>query len=79
MASLTFSHALLPLAGLDTAEPAESARPGFFARFVEALVESRRRAAEREIARLELSYGLRQGALDLPSLKVEPADLPFGR
>jgi hypothetical protein len=59
MASLTYSNALLPLAGTDGKEAVEQTRPGFFTRLVEAIVESRRRQAEREIARLELIYGFK--------------------
>ena len=78
MASLTFSNALLPLAGTDKVEAVEPAKTGFFARFFEALTESRRQSAERELKRLGLAYGLDVPAAGVPSLKVKPADLPFG-
>ena len=79
MASLTFSNALLPLAGTDQSELAETGKQGFFARLMDAMIESRRRSAEREIARLELSYGFRLRDTDPLSLKVETSDLPFGK
>lgn len=77
MASLTFSNALLPLAGTDKAEKVEAAKPGFFARALDALVASRQRSAEREIARLEMIYGLNFRGEE-PAAKHETADLPFG-
>lgn len=77
MATLTFSNALLPLAGLDTAEKNDAAKPGFFTRALHALVESRRRSAEREIARLEMIYGLNFRGGEAAA-KRETADLPFG-
>ena len=79
MASLTFSNALLPLAGTDKSELAETAKPGFFARFMDAMIESRRRSAEREIARLELVYGIKLRDDDALSEKVGTSDLPFGK
>ncbi len=74
MATATFSNALLPLAGTDTTEVKGSDRSGFFARLVEALVESRRRAAERELARLETMYGYKLRPL---ADAGETRDLPF--
>lgn len=79
MASLTFSNALLPLAGTDKTESAESTKRGFFGRLLDAMVESRYRAAQREIARYELAYGLKLREDDNLSLKVKTADLPFGK
>lgn len=78
MASLTFSNALLPLAGTDTTESAEPAKTGFFARFMDALIESRFRAAEREIARHERAYNLRSLPTEIGAVDVKQADLPFG-
>lgn len=78
MASVTFSNALLPLAGTDKAEASEVAKRGFFGRLLDAMIESRRRAAEREISRLEIVYGFKIRDNDALSLKVEPKDLPFG-
>jgi len=78
MASLTFSNALLPLAGTDKAEAAEPVKAGFFARFYEALTESRRQAAERELKRAGLAYSFDVPTADVPSMKVKAADLPFG-
>ncbi len=75
MATLTFSNALLPLAGTDKAEKVEAAKPGLFARALNALIESRRRSAEREIARLEMIYGLNFRG---NAAKDESRDLPFG-
>lgn len=79
MASLTFSNALLPLAGTDKSELAETTKQSFFARFMDAMIESRRRAAEREISRLELVYGFKLRGEDTLSLKVGTSDLPFGK
>lgn len=79
MASLTFSNALLPLAGTDKTESAGSTKRGFFGRLMDAMVESRYRAAKREIARYELAYGLKLSEDDSLSLKVKTADLPFGK
>lgn len=79
MASLTFSNALLPLAGTDKSESAETTKPGFFSRLLDAMIESRRRSAEREIARLELVYGFKIRDNDTLSLKVGANDLPFGK
>lgn len=79
MASLTFSNALLPLAGTDKTESAVPTKRGFFARLLDAMIESRYRAAQREIARYELAYGLKLGEDDSLSLKVKTADLPFGK
>ncbi|WP_150286449.1 hypothetical protein [Rhabdaerophilum calidifontis] len=78
MASLTFSNALLPLAGTDGAETAPAARKGFWARIGEAMIESRRRRAEREIARLEIAYGLRLRETASES-DIAARDLPFNR
>lgn len=74
MAALTFSEALLPLAGTDTREAPVPRKAGFGSRFMAALMESRRRAALREIARVEAAYGikLRDEAV-LPLTR----DLPF--
>lgn len=77
MATLTFSNALLPLAGTDKAEKVEAAKPGFLVRAYNALIESRRRSAEREIARLEMIYGLNFRGEETAA-KRETADLPFG-
>jgi len=79
MASLTFSNALLPLAGTDKTDAAETNTRGFFGRLMDAMVESRYRAAQREIARYELAYGLKLREDDSLSLKVKTADLPFGQ
>lgn len=79
MASLTFSNALLPLAGTDKTESAEATKRGFFARLMDAMVESRYRAAQREIARLEFAYGVKLREEESLSLKVDTADLPFGK
>jgi hypothetical protein len=79
MASLTFSNALLPLAGTDKSDLAETTKQGFFSRLMDAMIESRRRSAEREINRLELVYGFKLRGDDALSLKVENADLPFGK
>lgn len=78
MASLTFSNALLPLAGTDKTESAEPAKAGFFARFMDALIESRFRAAEREIARHERTYHLRSLPTEVAAVDVKHGDLPFG-
>lgn len=73
MAVMTYSSALLPLPeAVPSKEPAAS-RPGFFARLIEAMMESRFRAAEREIAR---HRALVSGSV--ATLKVDPKDLPFG-
>lgn len=79
MATLTYSNALLPLAGTDTKEQVEAKTQGFVARFMAAMMESRRRAAEREISRLELVYGykLRPDTKTEADLASEP--LPFNR
>lgn len=79
MASLTFSNALLPLAGTDKTDAAEATKRGFFARLMDAMVESRYRAAQREIARLEFAYGVKLREEESLSLKVDTADLPFGK
>lgn len=79
MATLTFSNALLPLAGTDKSEQAEARTSGILARLGNALIESRRRSAEREIARLELVYGLKLRDGNSLSLKADRADLPFGK
>jgi hypothetical protein len=79
MASMTFSNALLPLAGTDKAETVEASKTGFFSRFLAAMIVSRQRAAEREIARLEMVYGFKIRDNDALSLKVDTAELPFGK
>lgn len=73
MNSTTFSNALLPLAGTDARSQVEARTSGFFARLVKAMVESRQKQAEREIARIEAAYGfsLRGEA------QAKNADLPF--
>lgn len=79
MASMTFSNALLPLAGTDRVVTAENTTPGFFARFMDAMIESRRRTAEREIARLEIVYGFKLRDVGNHSDKPDTAELPFAR
>ncbi len=79
MASLTFSNALLPLAGTDKSEAVEATKRGFFARLMDAMIESRRRSAEREIARFELVYGFKLRDQDNLTLKVDPRELPFAK
>jgi hypothetical protein len=79
MATLTFSNALLPLAGTDKAETTEATSPGFFNRAFKALVASRQRSAEREIARIEMMYGFSLTGKDELSLKVDSSELPFGK
>lgn len=76
MSTITFDHALLPLAGMDVSVKAES-RPGFFARLVTAIQESRMRAAQREIERLSSSYRLHLGAYDRELHLIGRNDLPF--
>jgi len=85
MATMTYSNALLPLAGIDKTESHEAlkaapaAKPGFFARLLAAMIESRRRSAAREIARMEVIYGHRirtaEGKAALESFSA--GDLPF--
>lgn len=79
MATMTYSNALLPLAGTDKAESHEAPKAGFFTRLLAAMIESRRRSAEREIARLEMVYGFKIRDNDTLSAKVDTADLPFNR
>lgn len=79
MASLTFSNALLPLGGTDTAEKVEATSNGFFGRLYDAMVASRRRAAEREIARLEMVYGFRIRPETETDAELATKDLPFVR
>lgn len=79
MASMTFSNALLPLGGTDKAEASETIKRGFFGRVLDAMIESRRLAAEREITRLEMVYGFKIRNNEALSLKVETKDLPFGQ
>jgi hypothetical protein len=79
MASLTFSNALLPLGGTDTAEKVEANSRGFFGRLMDAMVASRRRAAEREIARLELVYGFKLRPDTQTDAELATKDLPFVR
>ncbi len=89
MASLTFSNALLPLGGTDTAETMEAAAvkaqsqgipaQGFLARLTAAMVKSRRRAAEREISRLELVYGFKLRPDHESEADLAKGDLPFTR
>lgn len=73
MATATFADALLPLAGTNEVIRADAPKAGLFTRIVEALAASRRRRAEREIARVEAAYGisLRGDARDTAD------DLPF--
>lgn len=84
MASLTFSNALLPLGGTDTAETMEAAAvkaqpQGFLARLTDAMVKSRRRAAEREISRLELVYGFKLRPDHESEAELAKDELPFTR
>lgn len=79
MASLTFSNALLPLGGTDTTEQVEAKSRGFFGRLMDAMVASRRRAAQREIARLELIYGYRLRPETETDAELATKDLPFVR
>lgn len=84
MASLTFSNALLPLGGTDTAEKVEvstvsTESRSVFARFMAAMTESRRRAAEREISRLELVYGFKIRAATETEADLAKTNLPFVR
>ncbi|MCA0399529.1 MAG: hypothetical protein LCH38_01795 [Proteobacteria bacterium] len=74
MAALTFSDALLPLAGTDTTQAAAPRKAGIAARFMAAVMESRRRNAEREIARIEAAYGIQIRERVAQSLA---RDLPF--
>lgn len=72
MAVMTYSSALLPLPeAVPSKEPA-AARPSFFTRLLNAMMESRFRTAEREIAR---HRALVSGGV--ATLKVDPQDLPF--
>lgn len=74
MASVTFSNALLPLAGTEPVESKAAEPRGFFARLGAAMIESRRRAAERELARVRFIYGIDQN----DDTKAARGDLPFG-
>lgn len=79
MATLTFSNALLPLGGTDTKEQVEATSNGFGARLLAAMMESRRRSAEREISRLELVYGYKLRPETQTEAEIAAADLPFTR
>lgn len=60
MTTTTFSNALLPLAGTDTAIADETPRkPSFFDRVITALQKSREAQARREIARVQAMLGPR--------------------
>ncbi|MDJ1158595.1 hypothetical protein QNA08_10145 [Chelatococcus sp. SYSU_G07232] len=60
------------------AAPAVDTRPGLLARFVNALVESRMRAAEREIRRHRAHFGPTLKDAGLAELNLGTADvLPF--
>lgn len=72
MAVMTFSNAL---AGFPEVTPVKSLvaeRPGFFTRVLNAMMESRYRAAEREIARYRALV-----AEPVAAVKVDTNDLPF--
>ena len=72
MASMTFEGALLPLPEVVPAKSAVADAKGFFARLMDAIVESRYRAAEREIAR---HRALMAGSV--ATLECDKTDLPF--
>jgi hypothetical protein len=74
MAVMTFSNALDVLPEVTPLKSMVAERPGFFSRLVSAIVESRYRAAEREIAR---HRALVSGPID--AVKLDAGDLPFSR
>lgn len=75
MTTVTFSNALLPLAGTDTTVEASKAstRPSLFARIVDALQRSREAQARREIARVTAMLGL----TDSDRAALARGELPF--
>ena len=79
MASVTFSNALLPLGGTDTAETVDVETRGILGRLFDAMVASRRRAAEREISRLELVYGFKLRPDTQTDAELATKELPFIR
>ena len=76
MNSTTFSNALLPLAGTDMRSAAEVRKPGFLTRLFAAMVESRQKQADREIARIEAAYGFSLRG-DSASPDLGRTELPF--
>ena len=78
MSTLTFNDALLPLGGTDTRTAMDApARPSFWARMGAAILESRRRQAERELDRLELIYGFKIRDTAFATERDAARDLPF--
>lgn len=73
MSILTYSDALLPLAGLETATQPK-AGPSFVSRLYAAMMASRAVQVERDIARLRHVHGL---DLEGKALPVSRSDLPF--
>jgi len=73
MSTITYSDALLPLAGLETAARPKTG-PSLLSRLYAAMIASRTAQAEREIARLRHVYGL---DLEGKALPVSRSDLPF--
>jgi hypothetical protein len=72
MAVMTFSNALDALPEVTPVKSAAAEAPGFLSRVFHAMVESRYRAAEREIAR---HRALMAGPIG--AVKVDTNDLPF--
>ena len=57
----------------------ETARPGFFRRFLAALLDARMRAAEAHVLRVRRLHGLQVLEADLERLApAKPGTLPFG-
>ena len=74
MAVMTFSNALAGFPEVTPVKSAAAERPGFFTRVLNAMVESRYRSAEREIARHRAMM-----AEPVTAVKVDTSDLPFGQ
>jgi hypothetical protein len=64
------TFALNPASIVETTAVASTGKPSFFGRFMDALVESRQRQAEREIRRVRALYGE-------PKERLDYAMLPF--
>lgn len=77
MNTTTFSDALLPLSGTVPAKSEMAVKPTFWTRLMAALMESRRRQAYREIARLELIYGFKLTDDGVQDTRIARAELPF--
>lgn len=75
MTTVTYSNALLPLAGTDTAiVPSQvPVRRSFFTRVIEALQRSREAQAKREIARVQAMLGF----TDADREAIARGELPF--